>query len=201
MMKLFNIVSSLLLMLASSTTSSNALEIGDHLCVQGYVMDYYCIDKVNMIDNGLPTLEQPGQRTVHCLVDVSLCYTTPFEILTDPVDGSDYTRGYRLTEASKQPIIELARSVGSCSTCVKGYDSSMLGRGFRAVVNATVVELSNGDVPPTIAVHQMAYDTSNDPCMAVFGLTEGEVNGNSADITGILATDGIAEVVSADGVH
>jgi hypothetical protein len=51
--------------IAGNTVSS--LEVGDSVCVQGYVMDYYCIDIGEMLDNGKPTLEEPFDHSVHCL--------------------------------------------------------------------------------------------------------------------------------------
>lgn len=143
-------------------------------------MDKFCIDAIDMIDNGREALKEPFTHSVHCLVDVPMCYNTHFEVLTDPATtDAKYTRGYRLTETSKQSVLQLARSVGSCSTCVNGYDSSKLENGFRAVMNATVLELSTdgGSGPPLIMVHNQAFpeNSDTDPCQTVFGLTEGDV--------------------------
>ena len=105
-------------------------------------MDKFCIDNVQMIDNGKETLKEPFTHSVHCLVDVPICSNSNFEVLTAPTDSTSgtYSRGYRLTENSKQIVLGLARSVGSCSTCVNGYDTSKLENGFRAVLNASIVE-------------------------------------------------------------
>jgi hypothetical protein len=111
-------------------------------------------------------------------VDVPLCYNTPFEVLTDPVSsGTLYTRGYRLTEDSKEEVISVARSVGSCGTCVKGYDSSMLSKGFRAVMIATVLDLNldDDDAPPliTIGAVKPSNDLGDDPCQTEYDMVEG----------------------------
>ncbi|CAJ1959554.1 unnamed protein product [Cylindrotheca closterium] len=184
--------STMLILLASLFRSPGnwALEIGDNLCVQGYIMDKFCIDSVNMIDTGRETLKEPFEHSVHCLVDTPICYNSEFEVLTDPTTTSDadarYTRGYRLTETSKQLVIDLARSVGSCATCVKGYDSDV-EFGFRAVLNATVLALSTdgGEGPPLIMAHNQAFPnpSDNDPCQTVFGLTEGTVMFNNPNVT------------------
>lgn len=183
---------SLLLALFQALPSAQSLEVGDNLCVQGYVMDKFCIDAVEMIDNGKVTLEEPFTHSVHCLVDVSVCYNSHFEVLTAPtITGSNakYSRGYRLTETSKQVVMEVARSVGSCSTCVNGYDSSKLADGFRAVMNATVLELSTdgGAGPPLIMVHNnQAYypePSDTDPCQTVLGLTEGTIMFNNPNVS------------------
>jgi len=99
-------------------------------------MDYFCIQNVNMIDNGRVTLEEPDHHSVHCLLDVGICVRSAFEVLVDSPPGASttYSRGYRLDDDSKADIISLARSVGSCSTCNNGYDNSMLGSGFKAVM-------------------------------------------------------------------
>jgi hypothetical protein len=57
----------LLSLFAIAGNTVSALEVGDIVCVQGYVMDYYCIDNGDMIDNGKLTLEEPFDHTVHCL--------------------------------------------------------------------------------------------------------------------------------------
>ena len=115
------------------------LEVGDQLCIQGFIMDYFCIKSVNMIDNGRATLEEPETHSVHCLVDVGICLNSAFEVLISSTEGStQYSRGYRLDDDSKSDIIDLARSVGSCSTCVNGYDSSMLSKGFKAVMKVRI---------------------------------------------------------------
>jgi hypothetical protein len=57
----------LLSLFAIAGNAVSALEVGDIVCVQGYVMDYYCIDNGDMIDNGKLTLEEPFDHTVHCL--------------------------------------------------------------------------------------------------------------------------------------
>ena len=89
-----------LLASALSLNTASSLEVGDTICVQGYIMDYWCIDNVVMLDNPkLKTLESPGEHTAHCLLDVGVCLDSPFEVLTDPVaSGGLYTRGYRLTD-------------------------------------------------------------------------------------------------------
>merc|ERR1712194_658343 len=97
---------------------------------------------VNMIDNGRVTLEEPERHSVHCLVDVGICLDSAFEVLVESSSGSTpYGRGYRLDDASKSDMIDLARSVGSCTTCANGYDGSGLTRGFKAVMKVNVLDL------------------------------------------------------------
>lgn len=156
-----------------------ALEIGDQLCIQGFIMDYFCIENGNMIDNGRVTLEEPDRHTVHCLVDVGICVETAFEVLVEsPQAFTSYSRGYRLDDSSKTDIIRLARSVGSCDSCVNGYDNSMLSRGFKAVMKVTVLDLNpdySQKAPPLVQVNDRkdASGLGNDPCQSEYGMMEG----------------------------
>eukprot|EP00980_Cylindrotheca_fusiformis_P030371 scaffold24719_cov147-Cylindrotheca_fusiformis.AAC.1 len=172
-----SIVASLLFFTETKLLAS-ALEVGDTICTEGFIMDFYCINQGRMIDNGLVTLEQPDQHSVHCLVEVGSCVNdrSPFEVLIDPVEpGAMYSRGWRMTEASKQDMIMLAQGIGSCRTCVNGYDSSMQSNGFRAVLNATVLDLNEGSSdPPLIEVNEMAHSNNlgDNPCQTVFGMDD-----------------------------
>ncbi|CAJ1959549.1 unnamed protein product [Cylindrotheca closterium] len=188
----FSALGYLLLLLLSGSNAAVALEIGDQLCIQGFIMDYFCIQNVNMIDNGLVTLEEPDRHTVHCLVDVGICLDSAFEVLVESPNQasstSAYTRGYRLDDGSKTDMISLARRVGSCSTCVNGYDNSMLNRGFKAVMKVTVLDLNPDDsqsAPPLIRVDERKDSSSlgNDPCQSEYGMMEGVPTGTSVNAT------------------
>ncbi|KAL3929562.1 MAG: hypothetical protein SGBAC_012155 [Bacillariaceae sp.] len=167
--------------LLSLLPSALALEVGDQICVQGFIMDYFCIQNVNMIDNGRTTLEEPELHTVHCLADVGVCLATQYEVLvksSSPLASNTYSRGYRLDEDSKTSMLELARSVGSCSTCANGYDNSMLNEGFKAVMIATVMDMNPDDsqnAPPLIRVDDRRYSNQlgSDPCRSEFNVEEG----------------------------
>lgn len=149
-----------------------AIEVGDEVCIEGFVMDFFCIDRGTLLDNPtIETLVNPGRHSVHCLVDVRSCVRSPFEILIDPFGNrTEWGRGYRLTEDSKQELIDLARSVGSsCSTCDGG---GFQREGFRAVMVATILDFNanNTELPPLIEISDSAHSTSDmeDPCMEVF---------------------------------
>jgi len=173
-----------------------ALQVGDNLCIQGYVMDKYCIDAVQMIDNGKDTLKEPFEHSVYCLVDVPICYNSDFEILTAPTtENGLYNRAYRLTENSKRFLIEFIRTVASCATCTSKYDDSSKPEfGFRAVLNVTVLELSTdgGAGPPLVMIHNQAYPEPSDtnPCQTVFGLAEGTVMSNNPNVVSEDKTSG-----------
>lgn len=148
-----------------------------------------------MIDNGLPTLEKPERHSVHCLVDVNSCVNdrSPFEVLVDPMEsGQKYMRGWRLDDDSKREMIGLARGVGNrCSTCT-GQGS--LTHGFRAVMNATIVNLNmDSKDPPLIKVNAMeaSNDLGSDPCQEMFNMTNvvEEIGKNSTLFSSGVETD------------
>ena len=133
-----------LLLLASLLISTTlGVEVGDEICVEGYIMDVLCIDIGRLLDNwSFKTLERPGEHSVHCLADVGACIRSGFEVLLDPTEGERYyTRGWRLDEAGTQQVVELARSVGRCSTCT---GEGSLRKGFRAALTATILDLVSG---------------------------------------------------------
>lgn len=145
--------------------SEAALQAGDTICVEGYVMDFFCINRGTLLDNpSVRTLEGPGEHSVHCLVDVNSCVTSPFEILLDPKEGELlYKRGWQLDETSKQRAIALAQSVGSCTTCdpANTRDNSHV-KGFRVALTATILALNEDDasLPPTIQAVDMMDTTA-----------------------------------------
>jgi len=125
-------------------------QVGDQICAGGYIMDTFCIELGNLLDNGfIKTLEEPNKHSIHCLVDVGVCETSPYEVLMDPSPGLLYTRWYRVSENTL--LRDLARSVGTCSTCT-GQGNQV--QGFRAEVTGTVTQARNGEVPPVIDVSE-----------------------------------------------
>ena len=139
------------------------VSIGDTYCVEGYVMDSYCIDLGSLLDApNIRTLEGPDKHSIHCLVDVGPCLNSQFEILTPPTsqDSNKYERSWRLLDDDSQSIlVDLARSIGSCSTCNGGYNSGGQRSGFKAVMDATIVNFRDGEIPPIISITQ-AYDST-----------------------------------------
>jgi len=104
------------------------------VCIVGYVMDTYCINRGTLLDNpSVKTLEEPDRHSVHCLVDVEQCFKSGFEVLADPeISGeTDYCRAWQLDGNGNDMVIQLAREIGSCSTC---NSSGTLKEGFRATI-------------------------------------------------------------------
>ena len=121
------------------------------VCIEGYVMDKYCIDLGVLLDNrAVKTLENPELHSVHCLVDVSLCTNTPFTILVPNPSGSPaFAVGLTLDDFGRQKSIEAARDIGICSTCKSG---GSLRLGFRGVFFGSITQQATDTEPAVFSV-------------------------------------------------
>lgn len=168
-------LSSLLLMPATA-----ALEVGDTFCTEGFVMDFFCINRGTLLDRSdIVTLQGPEQHSLHCLLDVNSCTNTksPYEVLIDPSEGETlHARGWRMTEASKKRMIDLGRSVGRVGRCTTCAGEGKLEKGFRAVFTATVLDLNLDDpfLPPSIDIAELKNSNSlgENPCGTAFSMTD-----------------------------
>ena len=94
------------------------------------------------------TLVNPELHSFYCLIDVPSCVGSPYEVLLDPKEpGELYSRGWRLGDNSQ--AVALGEQVGSCDTCANENGHKL---GFRAMMNATIVNLNADDasIPPTL---------------------------------------------------
>ena len=123
------------------------------------LMDTYCILRGTLLDNAdLRTLEHPDKHSVHCVVDVPLCYESGFEVLQDPpADDSTkfYCRALKLDAKGNAMALALARELGEkfegkdgCRTCTAGEGT--LRRGFRATVIGKLDPNGDGNFPRKI---------------------------------------------------
>jgi hypothetical protein len=124
--------------------------VGDSVCIEGFPMDYFCIFRGFLFDNpSVETLKGPGQHSVHCLIDVDECITSPFEILAAPgSNGTLHTRAYRLDANTKDKVVAVAKKAGVCGDC---DGSGTIRSGLRVVVQGKVVKLAAGDIPPILS--------------------------------------------------
>jgi len=147
---------------------------GSRVCVTGFIMDTFCIERGTLLDNGaalsLIDGQGPQMHSYHCLVDVSQCINSGFEMLEAPLEGSDtYCRILRFDAAGNQKMLEYARARGrraatpaanapapgsppvqACTTCTGEGDEV---QGPSATVFGTI---SNpGSNPPTFAVESI----------------------------------------------
>lgn len=143
------LLSSLLLALAPHAAASADLKVGDTICTVGYVMDYFCIQRGTLFDNrSVETLsaEGPKVHTVHCLIDVPSCVSSPFEILLE--DGEDGAHGRAFRVEDNELLIEYAKMVGDCTEGCIGTQKS----GLKAAIVGEVLNFGNVMTPPTIRV-------------------------------------------------
>ena len=69
------------------------------VCSTGYIMDWFCINRGTLLDNGnVITLEGPEQHSVHCLVDPSICWRSGFALLELSGGSPTYCSAYSLDE-------------------------------------------------------------------------------------------------------
>jgi len=127
-------------------------KVGDNICIQGFIMDVFCIKLGNLLDDPTTVTLSPNgplQHTVHCLLDIRQCYTSPYEVLNLRNDGTGwFGRAWRLE--SNRPIIDYGTIVGFCERCDRADDA--IREGLRVTMNATVVTLGSNSTPPIIRI-------------------------------------------------
>jgi len=136
--------------MALKTTSSvvstdRKLQVGDEVCITGFIMDHFCIERGTLLDNpSIVTLENPEEHSFHCLLDVQVCYESGFQVLGEKnAESGLHELGYRLDDS--EAVIAAGRASGQdgyCSTCTG--DSSAPDYGYQATVRGIVSELGDG---------------------------------------------------------
>lgn len=134
-----------LLALALLAGASTAQDGDEPVCFKGFVMDTFCIERGTLLDNSaVESLRNPELHSYHCLVDVTRCINSGYEMLAarENVETGElpFGRFLRLDEAGNQMVMDLARATGLpgfCSTCTGVSGSEELG--FRATVVGTIV--------------------------------------------------------------
>jgi len=141
------------------------------VCVEGFAMDWYCINRGTLLDNpSVVSLDEPDRHSVHCLVDVERCWKSGYEILLpNPTGDPKFGRAYRLDDRGNDLVIQVARGVGmsgGCSTC-KG--NGTLKAGFRATIVGEVTTVSDGPnlltVKSLIASPKLFNSSASDGCL------------------------------------
>lgn len=129
------------------------------VCFVGYVMDTYCINRGRLLDNpDLGSLTNPDQHSVHCLVDVPICYDGGFELLLDPVPPeATHCRAYTLDSAGRDLVLEHARAIGDCDTC---GESGMQEKGYRATISGKLFD----ETSKTPTLHVSTVENSTVGC-------------------------------------
>jgi len=144
----------------------------DIVCVEGFVMDLYCINRGTLLDApNTKTLEEPNQHSVHCLVDVERCRVSGYEILVPTISGSPkYGRALSLDDTGNRKVIELARKVGMRGRCTSCNEDGKLEKGFRVTVTGVISKGSSGPnkfvVSTMIASPRLFNISAADGCTA-----------------------------------
>ena len=126
------------MMLVAFTTLVASTMTVTKVCVTGYIMDIFCIERGSLLDNNnVVTLEGPQLHSVHCLVDPGVCRNSGFEVLDRAVGATgSHCRAFRLDASGNAAALAAARAYGdpaSCSTCT-GTKAPLVQKGFRATV-------------------------------------------------------------------
>ena len=138
--------------------------VGDEICVEGYLMDYLCITLGTLVDN--PDVESlsveqegPFVHSVKCILDVPDCLDSPFHIVPPAVVGDEYfDQGWRLDAASKEAAIATARAAGVCSNeCVGDQDT-----GLYLTMTATINSLGSNSAPAEISATDIQVASPDD---------------------------------------
>ena len=134
-------------------------------------MDDFCIERGTLFDNqDLVTLENPDQHSVHCLVDVQSCVTSPWEILSDPMMGGDmmtYGRTIRVDGESRDKLVDVAKDASSTTAnppCTECTGDGTLGRGLRTTVRGRLLNVGvpGTGVPPQVDLTTARVSTGAD---------------------------------------
>ena len=137
---------------------------GDEICVEGYLMDYLCIERGTLVDN--PTVESlsveqkgPFVHSVHCILDVEDCLNSPFHIVPPAEAGDAYfDQGWRLDSASKDLAIATAQAEGVCTNQCTGDQDT----GLYLTMKATVKSLGSNSAPAEISATDIQVASPDD---------------------------------------
>ena len=129
------------------------LQDGDEICDEGFIMDNYCLALGFLLDNNdVVTLESPELHSLHCLLDVSVCWQSNYTMLREPAETESlYSVAYEFDASGSGLLRDLGQSVGMngyCTSCTAEEDGQEFG--FRAVVKGIVVDASA--VPPLVNI-------------------------------------------------
>lgn len=148
---------SVALMLAAAaapvSTSAQEIEIGQEICVTGYIMDTFCINLGRLLDDrDRNALLHPEDHSFHCLLDVGVCFNSGFQVLGEKNEDGVHCLGYRLDDPDDK-IVAMGRSIGwggakrgrpePCSTCTNENENAP-DAGVRLTIRGVVSDLGDG---------------------------------------------------------
>lgn len=140
-------------------------QAGDEVCVQGFIMDRYCIDLGVLFENrAIATLGATGpvDHSVHCLIDVPHCLTSSFEVLNVLEDetGSEtrYGREWRLDDNTMVRDWAYANAIcADCESTSLENGPGKVERGLRMAIRGFVEKGATFRSPAIIRVEEVAH--------------------------------------------
>jgi len=159
-----------LVVLATSSYTATA----DEICVEGYLMDKFCIDQGFLFQDkkdvkSLFPLSHPDVHMLKCLVGMPFCRASGYEILLDPLEmGDDYCRGFDFDAPGDEKIIMHAKAFGkwdmdgtsfneTCGNFCAGNGTTV--KGMRASIRGTITASSTPTLtPPTLTVTSVSAE-------------------------------------------
>ena len=181
-------VASIRSLLLAGTAASLALtqmgvhgaEEGEVLCVQGYVIDWFCLNQDFYIDApDMSPYVDGDKHTFKCMIDPPQCPGSGYAIMGDPTStsGGNYTADYSLTADGTQRLLTMALAVGSgCAECTGPAEKTM---GFRVGMMATVTDASA--TPPVVTFETAeVVDAGTDFCASAPPVDGGETTTDGA---------------------
>eukprot|EP00804_Cyclotella_cryptica_P011832 CCRYP_015358-RA/>CCRYP_015358-RA protein AED:0.09 eAED:-0.09 QI:0/-1/0/1/-1/1/1/0/223 len=129
----------------SANQGASAVKVGDEVCITGYVVDNFCIELGNFLDNpSVKTLEHPEEHSFHCLLDVESCRDGGYQVLGEKNgDTGMHCLGFRLNDTDA--VVAAGQSSGQsgyCTSCTG--DSAAPEYGWLATVKGTIVNMGDG---------------------------------------------------------
>ena len=142
----------------------------DMQCIEGFVMDLFCINLGRLLDDrSVVTLQNPEKHSVHCLVDVSLCFKSGYNILLpNPKFGQGsepkFVHAFTLDKTGNDLVVKFAQENGECDTCTgsgkirTGLRFTYIGKVIPQGDGVAMFQVKNISLSPRIADPNSADD-------------------------------------------
>jgi len=163
------IASTIAAFLVGNAYYAQAAKVGDEVCITGYVMDNFCINRGTLLDApSVITLKNPEEHSFHCLLDVPVCYNSGFAVLGEKDAATDrHSVDFQLDDTNAS-ILEAGRALGSmegsCTECTSTMPDAP-SVGYRATLKGKVTELGDGTVAPTLMLTEILDSSVACPVM------------------------------------
>merc|ERR1719478_1609988 len=107
----------------------DAVSVGDEVCITGYMMDQFCINRGTFLDDpGTETLKFPEKHSFHCLLDVPVCQQGGYTVLGPKnEDTGEHCIGYRIHSDETQKVLDTGFALGN------GVADNAIAQGARVM--------------------------------------------------------------------